>query len=311
VLREPQDRRARMFERYPDWEYTLAAIQLVAFMLAMGARLAPAEFVHVLRRPRSFFVALAGHLLVIPLLAVLVNAVGGFEPGVAVGFILVAAMPGGTLAKIFTYFGHGNVALSITLSGVSTLLTLVTVPLMLRLLTAGVADDLHIDAGLIIHEVLLFLLLPLVGSMILTRRFHPLRRLFATWGVRLGLVIVVLMVVGSLGSGRIKPGDYGWQVPLAIIIFCIAGQQLNQVPFYVMGWSRADRMAAGMEVTMRNMNLALLLYAALFSDNAEIGPGVLFVILYYAAVAMIAGMPLALRHRRLARKEGAGSNTSG
>src|SRR3954469_21702786 len=151
-----------MFERYADWEYTLAACQLVAFMLAMGAKLAPGQFLHVLHRPRSFLVALAGHLFIIPLVAVAINHLAGLDTGFAVGLILVAAMPGGTLAKIFTYFGHGNVALSIALSSVSTLLTLVTVPLMLRVLTVGLPEDMHLPVDKIVLEVALFLLAPLV-----------------------------------------------------------------------------------------------------------------------------------------------------
>src|SRR5438105_8004921 len=150
-----------MFEWYPDWEYTCAAFQLVAFMLAMGAKLVPAQFVHVLRKPRSFLVALTGHLVAIPLLAVAINHVAGLDTGLAVGMILVAAMPGGTLAKIFTYLGHGNVPLSITLSGVSTLLTLVTVPVMLRFLTRDLPETIDVPVIKIISEVILYLLLPL------------------------------------------------------------------------------------------------------------------------------------------------------
>jgi BASS family bile acid:Na+ symporter len=292
-----------MFARYADWEYTCAALQLVAFMLAMGAKLAPGQFLHVLRKPRSFFVALTGQLLVIPLIAVAINHLAGLETGLAVGLILVAAMPGGTLAKIFTYFGHGNVPLSITLSGVSTLLTLVTVPLMLRLLTREFPEHLDLPVLKIVTEVGFYLLLPLASSMFVCGRWPALKKPVAAWGVRVGVLIVVFMVAGSLGSGRIHPGTYGWGAPLAIIFFCLLGQQINQVPFYLFRWSRADRMAAGMEVTMRNMNLALLLYASLFASNPSIGQEVLFVILFYAATAMIVGLPLALRHRRLGKKE--------
>ena len=200
-----------MFESYPDWEYTCAACQLIAFMLAMGAKLVPGQFLHVLRQPRSFLVALAGHLLIIPLVAVAVNHVAGLDTGLAVGLILVAAMPGGTLAKIFTYFGHGNVPLSIALSGVLTLLTLATVPVMLRLLTREMPENIDLPVPKIIAEVALYLLLPLAMSMILCGRYPSFKKPLATWGVRIGLLVVVLMIAGSLGSGRIKPGTYGWR----------------------------------------------------------------------------------------------------
>lgn len=141
--------------------------------------------------------------------------------------------------------------------------------------------------------------------MLIGRRLPRHRKGISRWCVRLGFVIVVVMVAGALGSGRIKPASYGWGAPLAIILFCVLGMQLNMLPFYLFPWPRADRMTAGIEVTMRNMNLALLLYAGLFAKNEEIGPGVLFVVLFYAATAMGAGLPLALNHRRMARNRAA------
>src|SRR6266542_1435617 len=126
-----------MFDWYPDYEYHFARTQLVLFTLGMGMTLSLSDFIEIARRPVSFLSGLIGQLLVIPFVAVLINAVGNFEePGIAVGLILVAAMPGGALSKFFAYLGRGNMALSISLTGISTLLTLVTVPLMLQLLAA-------------------------------------------------------------------------------------------------------------------------------------------------------------------------------
>lgn len=293
-----------MFEAYPEWERTLASLQLIAFMLGMGFSLAVSDFAAVLRRPRSFLIALIGQVLVIPFLAVLINHLGKLEPGIAVGLILVSAMPGGTLAKMFTYLGRGNVALSITLSVVSTLLALVTVPVTLNLLAAEhLPEDFAMPIGAIMMEVFLFVLLPLGGGLLLSRVMVEQRRKIARWSVRFGFVIVVIMVTGSIGSGRIHPASYGLGVPAAIILFCLVGMQINMIPFYLLPLPRADRMAAGIEVTMRNMILALLLYASLFSRDEAVGPGVLFVILFYAAAAMGAGLPLALNHRRMWRRE--------
>lgn len=293
-----------MFEAYPEWERTLASLQLIAFMLGMGFNLAVSDFAAVLRRPRSLLIALTGQVLLLPFLAVLINHFGKLESGIAVGLILIAAMPGGTLAKMFTYLGRGNVALSITLSVVTTLLALVTVPITLNFLAAEhLPEDLVMPVGEIMMEVFLFVLLPLGSGLLLARVLVERRRTIARWCVRFGFVIVVIMVTGSLGSGRIHPTSYGLGAPVAIILFCVLSMQLNMLPFYLLPLPRADRMAAGIEVTMRNINLALLLYASLFARDEAIGPGVLFVVLFYAATAMVAGLPLALNHRRMWRRE--------
>jgi BASS family bile acid:Na+ symporter len=293
-----------MFTWYPDYEALIAQVQLVLFMLGMGVNLQVGDFLLVLRRPRSFLSALVGQLLVIPFIAVGINWLFGFEGGVAVGLLLVATMPGAALSKFFTYLGNGNVPLSITLSTVTTLATIVIVPLWLRLLMAEyVPEGFAIPAERVVVDVACFLLLPLVVGMAIGRQLPERRKQISRLCLRAGLLTLLLMVLGALGSGRIKPTEYGFAVPLAITLFCVLGQQLNQVSFYVMGWPRADRLAAAIEVTMRNMNLALLLYADFFAKEEHLSGGVLFVILFYAAVAMVAAVPLTLRHRRSARKE--------
>jgi BASS family bile acid:Na+ symporter len=302
-----------MFELYPKYEELLARLQLTFFMVGMGATLVPAQFLEVFKRPRSLIVSALGQLVVIPFLAYGLAQILDLEAGIALGLILVAAMPGGTLSKVFTFVGRGNVALSITLSVVTTLAAIITVPLLLRLLASEyIPPDFDMPILGIIHELALFLLLPLGVGMVLGRAWPKFAKVLARWCVRIGFVVVVIMVVGSLGSGRIRPAEYGLRVPLVIILFCLLGQQVNMLPFRIFPWPRQDRLAAGIEVTMRNMNLALLLLEVLFPPSnpslKPLGDAVLFVVLFYAAVAMGAGLPLALNHRRMWRREVATAN---
>ena len=297
-----------LFELYPLYARHFAQVQLVLFSLALGATLSVADFVTVVRRPRSFVAAVLTQLLVLPWLAVLIDATAGLEEGFAVGLVLVAAMPGGAMSKLFTYLGRGNAALSVSLTAFTTLLSLATVPLMLQLLVARyIRADFEMPVGSVLVELVLCLLVPLAAGMTAGRIWPKHRQAIARWSVLVGLIVVIGMVTGSLGSGQIEPGEYGWRPPIAIILFCLIAQQVVMVPFYVFRWPRSDRLAAGIEVTMRNMNLAILLTERLFPGK---GP-VLFVVLFYAATAMIAGVPLVLNHRWLWRRDAAKGQESG
>jgi bile acid:Na+ symporter, BASS family len=299
-----------MFEHYAAYEVWFARAQLILFMLGLGVHLQVRDFIHVLRWPRSFLLGLVGHLAVIPLVAVALNELFALEPRFALGLILVAAMPGGGMSKVFVFLGRGNAALSITLTAISTVATLVTVPAILHLLAADyVPDDFTMPVADIVVDVLAFLIAPLVAGMVIARPVPERRRAIGRWAVRIGFVVVIGMIVGALGSGRIKPGEYGLIVPIPIILFCLIGQQLNMVPFYVFNLPRADRLAVGIEVTMRNMNLALLLNTSLFANDVDLYGGVLYVVLFYAATAMICGFPLAMNHRRLWRRQDAATTT--
>ncbi|QDU61360.1 Sodium Bile acid symporter family protein [Planctomycetes bacterium Pan216] len=304
-----------MFLDYPRYEYMLASSQVALVMLAMGATLSLDDFIGIFRRPRSFLAGGVLQLVGVPLLALVFIRLFRLEPGVAVGLIVVAAMPGGSMSNLFTFLAKGNVALSIALTACATLGSLVSIPLILALFASE-----HMPAGFalpidrVVGEVFLFLLLPLVAGYGFAQVARPYRGKLSRWAMRFALVLLAAMVVGSLGSGRIDPHAYGWRVPTAIILFCVVAQQLSMIPFRFLGWPSPDRIAVGMEVTVRNVNLALLVKASLFpaaailTSGAEgvsstaIADGVLFVVLYYGAVSLVASVPVMVIHRRMLRR---------
>jgi bile acid:Na+ symporter, BASS family len=293
-----------MFSYYLDLEDYLAKAQLVLFMLGMGTTLRPADFIYVALRPRSLLVGTACQFLVTPCLAVGLSHWWDLDASIATGLILVSAMPGGHMSKLFTYLAHGNVALAITMTACGTLASLVTVPLLLGLLADRELPQnaAHLPISTVACDVAVYLLLPLLAGMTVHRVAPSWRLAFSKTCIRLGLVLVAVMVAGALGSGRIQPASFGWKAPLAIVVFCVAAMQLSLLPFRIMGWPKPDAVAVGIEVTMRNMNLALLLAVQLFPAGDEMGNGVLFVVLYYGATALVAALPLALRYRRMARR---------
>jgi bile acid:Na+ symporter, BASS family len=295
-------------QNYPDYELWLARTQLLCFMLGMGATLTAAQFTRILRQPRSLIVAAVTQLFGMPLLALGIAQLCGLKGGEALGLIIVAGLPGSALSKLFTFLGRGNIALSISLSVLTTLASLVTMPLLLRLLASGyipdMPEDFHMPTGEMMLELALFLLLPLATGMVIGRVSGNggLAKTVARVSFLIGVPLVAVMVAGSLASGRIHPASHGIWVPLTIILFCVLAQQLSMLPFRIFGWPKPDRLAVGIEVTMRNINLALLLIPILFPPHDErlegLAEGVLFVSLFYAATAMGVGLPLALRHRR-------------
>src|SRR3954447_20191297 len=100
-------------------------------MGALGLTLVPDDFRRVVTAPRGVAIGLANLLLVSPLLAFAVADVYGLAATLAVGVVLLGASPGGTLANLFTYAARGDVALSVSMTAVSSVASVVTVPLFL------------------------------------------------------------------------------------------------------------------------------------------------------------------------------------
>lgn len=298
-----------MFDFYPAYEEHFAQVQLSLFMLGMGATLTIRDFANVLRRPRSLVVALIGQIVLSPLIALGVSHLFGLTGGIALGLILTAAMPGGATAKAFVFLGRGNAPLAISLTVVSTLAAIVTVPLTFQLCAREYfPENFVMPTARIVRDVACFVLAPLAVGMSLGSLAPQRRKTISRWLIRAGFLVVLAMILCALGSGRIRPGERGLLVPIAIIVFALLCMQVNMLPFRVFGWPRADTVSAGIEITMRNMNLALLLKASLFPDLgpagvSTIGMEVMFAILFYAGAAFFMGLPLALNFLRMARRD--------
>ncbi|MFO0946749.1 MAG: bile acid:sodium symporter [Planctomycetota bacterium] len=301
-----------MFDRYHEFESLFASIQVVLVMLGMGMTISPAEFMAIARQPRSLFVGCLCQFLLAPVLTWITISLIPLDAGISVGLLLISAMPGGPLANLYTFLARGNVALSVSLTGIATIGSLLSVPLLLETLARGhVPPEIPMPVEKVLVDVLLFLLAPLACGMVFLRLAPRWATSVSPWLIRAGLVILVLMVTGSLGSGRIEPLSYGWTTPVVIIVLCVAIQNLSMALFPIFRWPVADQTAVGIGVTIRNVNLALLLAARLFPSSTEsasgkaIGGGVLYVALFWGALSLVVCLSSIFFQRRALEAESA------
>ncbi|MBW2726705.1 MAG: bile acid:sodium symporter, partial [Deltaproteobacteria bacterium] len=209
-----------MAEFYLQYEYHITSAQLIFAMLGMGVTLRPAAFMEILRFPKGFALGLGSVLIISPALALAIATLFDFEPGVATGLILVAAVPGGTMSNILTYFAKANVPLSIALTAVATTGCLLTTPIVLQVFAGGAVEaQIEMPGGRIAAEIALFLLLPLALGMLIGARLNGQREAVARVFIRVSLAMIALIIVGSGAADRIDPGAHGPAVLGGIILF--------------------------------------------------------------------------------------------
>src|ERR687893_1082545 len=149
-------------------------LALVLIMGSLGLTLTPADFRRVFTAPRGVGIGLGNLLLISPLLAFLVSEVYGLAATLAVGVVLLGASPGGTTANLLTHLARGDVALSVSMTAVSSIASVVTVPVFLSLGAEyfdarDVSDDISMPG--VAARVFLITLVPLsIGMLIRARR---------------------------------------------------------------------------------------------------------------------------------------------
>lgn len=293
-----------MIDFYLHNEYYFAAIQLILAMLGMGATLTLADFKAILVEPKAASVGIAIQMIIVPLLAWGLIYSFGIGGAIAVGLALIAAIPGGTVSNIFTHFAKGNSALSITITAVTTVLCLASTPLILSLLIRQyMPDDFTMPSVKIATEISLNLLLPLVIGMLLLHLMPNRAALLSKWCIRGSLLVILLIVMGSLGAGRLDLKSFGLHNTLWVVALMAAFTLINATITRLLKINAADITAIEMEVVVRNVNLGLLINASIFpatSANAALGNTVLFALLLFGALQLIVGAGLIGWHRSMA-----------
>ena len=109
----------------------IAPIILALIMLGLGLGLKIEDFTRVLKTPKDFFVGFFSQLIILPLVAYLLIVILKTPPEIAIGVMIISAAPGGVTSNILTKFANGDVALSITLTAIVSLISIITVPLII------------------------------------------------------------------------------------------------------------------------------------------------------------------------------------
>lgn len=174
-------------------------IALAVIMISLGTYLTTDDFRRVVVYPKGAVIGLANLLVLSPLLAFAVAEAYNLEPPLAVGLVLLGASPGGTLANLLTHLARGDTALSISMTAVSSVAAVITVPLYLKLATSHfAASGLDTQVGVVgvVARVLLITVVPLAFGMWLRAR-QPER--VAELGGALRKASIAVFVVAVIG----------------------------------------------------------------------------------------------------------------
>ncbi|WP_168581236.1 bile acid:sodium symporter family protein [Gephyromycinifex aptenodytis] len=271
------------------WVPTLLGI----IMFAMGLTLTPPDFLLVIRRPLPVVIGVVAQYGLMPVLGWAIAAALRLPPELAVGVILVGCAPGGTSSNVVTYLAKGDVALSVTMTSISTLLAPLLTP-MLALALAG--ERLDVSGGAMALSIVKMVLVPVIAGLLL-RVLVPsvVEKVLPAlpWLSVAGITGVVMAVVAGSAD---KIASAAGIVLLAVVLHNVAGYALGYGVAKATGQREAACRTTAVEVGMQNSGLATTLAATYVSPMAAL-PGAVFSVWHNLSGAVLASI---LRRRPLA-----------
>ena len=232
---------------------------LAVIMCTLGLSLTPGDFKRVLVLPKGVAIGLANLLVISPLLAFAIAEAYGLAPELAVGLVLMGAAPGGTMANLLTHLARGDTALSVTMTGVSSLAAVVTVPLYLGLsidwFGASVADDVSMLG--VVARVFAITIVPLAIGMALRARDPARAQRLEPRAKRVALVVFVLVVAGAIASEFDVIGDRFAELALATLTLNVAAMTISYSIARAARLPDGQATAIGLELGVHNSTLAI------------------------------------------------------
>jgi bile acid:Na+ symporter, BASS family len=237
----------------------LLPLALALIMGTLGLSLTPPDFTRIFTRPRGVLIGLTNLVLISPLLAFAVAELFGLEAAFAVGLVLLGASPGGTLANFLTHLARGDTALSISMTALSSVASVVTVPLFLTLAVdhfdASVGDDVSMLG--VVARVFVITIIPLAIGMRIRAR-NPGRALAVEPRARrVAFVVFAGVVVGAVINEFGTVMDHFTELALAALTLNVAAMTIS---FSVARLARLDdrqSTAIAMELGVHNAALAI------------------------------------------------------
>lgn len=238
-------------------------LQLIMF--GMGTELSLADFKRIVQMPKGVLIGVVCHYTIMPLVGFGVANMFNFPPEIAAGIILVGCSPSGLASNVMCYLSRGNLALSVSVTTVSTLLAPLLTPLLMKFLGGSFISIHFLD---MVWEMVKMVVLPVTAGILV----HYLLKGRANWLNKImpvtSMIGIVLILVVIIAKGRDALLQVGGLIILATFIHNTFGYLLGYWSGRLLKFNERDSRTIALEVGMQNAGLASALASKISTNPA-------------------------------------------
>ncbi|WP_428653772.1 bile acid:sodium symporter family protein [Runella sp.] len=226
---------------------------LQIIMFGMGTTMSFEDFIGVVKTPKAVFIGIIGHYMIMPTLGYIIANSFDFEPEIAAGIILVGCSPSGLASNVISFIAKANVALSITVTAVSTLLAPLLTPLLMKLLGGQFIEVNFLD---MVWEIFKIIIIPVsIGFLI-----NKLTKGRAEWLQKvlpiISMVGIALIIVVITAAGQKDLQKVGFLLIICSLIHNCFGYFFGYWAGRAIGLNEQDSRTTAIEVGLQNAGLA-------------------------------------------------------
>ena len=259
------------------------ALAFIMFVLGLG--LTGSDFLRVVKQPRDFFVGAFSQIILLPIIAFILVKIWPIAPELAIGVMIIAAAPGGVTSNLLTSLAKGDVALSISLTAIISLLCVITIPFIV-LTSVGLLNDSSITQDISLfsmsRDMFLIVTVPVILGMLIRSFASGAALKFEPIAKKISIVLFVLVLLGAIAAERENVISYFAQAGLITFVLNVV---MMVVAYYV-----AKLLASGMkqkkcitiECGLQNGTLAIFVATSIFGGGMYVIPAATYSLIMFA-----------------------------
>jgi BASS family bile acid:Na+ symporter len=261
----------------------IAPICLALIMLGLGLGLSVKDFTRILRVPKDFFVGFFSQLVILPIVALAIAVILDLPETLAVGLMIIAAAPGGVTSNVLTKFADGDVALSISLTAVISLISIVSVPFVV--ITSADVMGVSISSDISMTGIALKMALVVTVPVVIGMTIRGFAENFISSKINIINKITGWLFVIVFAAIWIEEKDniltYLAEAGLAVLILNIVMMTLAYLIAKKFVSGIAQQKCIALECGLQNGTLAVFVATLMFDDIAYIIPTAAYALIMY------------------------------
>ena len=260
-------------------------LALAFIMFALGLGLTGNDFLRVAKQSRDFFVGAFSQIILLPILAFILVKIWPIAPELAIGVMIFAAAPGGVTSNILTSFAKGDVALSISLTAIISLLSVITIPFIV-LTSVGLLSNTNVTEDISLftmsRDMFLIVTVPVILGMLFRRFVERIAAIFEPIAKKVSTILFILVLIGAIAAERENVVSYFAQAGLITLVLNVI---MMVVAFYLaqlFGSRVEQKKCITIECGLQNGTLAIFVATSIFDGGMYVIPAATYSLIMFA-----------------------------
>jgi len=274
-------------------------IALAFIMFALGLGLTFSDFTRVAKQPRDFVVGLLSQIFLLPAMAFLLVSLWQLTPELALGVMIIAAAPGGVTSNLLTAFARGDVALSISLTAIISLLSVITIPLIVMFsIDQLIGDKGNKEVSVLGMALSVFVIvtIPVLLGLVVRHFAEKFAVSFEPFARTISAILFALVLAGAIYQERSNILEYFAQAGLVTLALNVFMMVLAYLVATIFSTGSKQRIAISLECGLQNGTLAIAVATLLFGGGLTLVPAATYSLIMFAtALIYIAFLRLIFR----------------